>query len=87
MESGSYYHVNIKLVKTAERRLCDRPKRENKANSGEGALASRQGAHVTQVGLVSLARLHLQRSGPELCFVQEFNVFVATLFSLSVQLN
>lgn len=59
----SCYHVNIKLVETAEWRLGDGPKRENEANSGEGALASGQRAHVTQVGLVSLAWLHLQKNG------------------------
>lgn len=57
----SGYHVNIELVKTAERRLCDGPERENEANGGEGALASGQRAHITQVGLVSLTGLHLQR--------------------------
>lgn len=61
-QHSSYYHVNIKLIKAAKRRLGDGPKRENKANGGEGALASGQGAHVTQVSLVSLARLHLRRS-------------------------
>lgn len=56
------YHVNIKLVQTAKRRLCDGPERQDKANGGEGALASRQGAHVAQVSRVSLTRLDLKGS-------------------------
>lgn len=56
----SFYHVNIKLVQTAKWCLRDGPKRENKTNSGEGALSSRQAAHVIQVGLVSLTWLHLE---------------------------
>lgn len=57
---GSFYHVNIKLVQTAKWCLCNGPKRENKANGGEGAFTSRQAAHVIQVSLVSLTRLHLE---------------------------
>lgn len=53
-----HVHVNIKLVKAAKRGLRDGPEREHKANSGEGALASRQRAHVTQISFVSLAWLH-----------------------------
>lgn len=75
IESGSCYHVNIKLIKAAERRLCDRPKRENKANSGEGALASGQGTHVTQVSLVFLARVHLRRNGPEFCLYEKSDCY------------
>lgn len=59
-QSGSSYHENIKLVEAAEGRLCDGPERENEANGGEGALATGQRAHVTQVGFVSLTRLHLE---------------------------
>lgn len=64
-QSGSSYHVNIELIQAAERRLCDGPKGENKANSGEGALAPGQRAHVTQVGLFPLTRLHLCRRAPQ----------------------
>lgn len=64
-QSGSSYHVNIELIEAAERRLCDGPKGENKANSGEGALAPGQRAHVTQVSLFSLTRLHLGRREPQ----------------------
>lgn len=60
IEVGSFYHVNVKLVQTAKWCLGDGPKRENKANGGEGAFASRQAAHVIQVSLVSLTRLHLE---------------------------
>lgn len=62
-QSGSSYHENIKLVEAAEGRLCDGPERENEANGGERALATGQRAHVTQVGFVSLTRLHLQGRG------------------------
>lgn len=63
---GSFYHVNIKLVQTAKWCLRDGPKGENKANSGEGAFASRQAAHVIQVSLVSLTWLHLEE---RICFI------------------
>lgn len=64
-QSGSSYHENVKLVQAAEGRLRDGPEGEDEADGGEGALATGQRAHVTQVGLVALTGLHLRGAGGE----------------------
>lgn len=74
-----HVHVNIKLVQAAERRLCDFPECQNKADSGEGAFPPRERAHVTDAVHLLTRRLH--RNG------QRFIVVVKHHRATAVQLD
>lgn len=70
------YHEDVKLVQAAERRLGDVPQGQDEADGGEGALPSRQAAHVSHLrrGCLGLGGLHLQ-SGTARAELCEFGVF------------